>query len=61
MTIILGDCVTKNEFQSLCGKYLIDVGIALENPNIQGLLFWEPHMDKKEVLFEIEETFKNEF
>jgi len=61
MTIILGDCITKNEFQSLCGKYLIDVGIALENPNIQGLLFWKPHMDKKEVLFEIEEILKGEF
>jgi len=53
--------ISRNEFQSLCGKYLIDVGIALENPNIQGFLFWEPHMDKKEVLFKIEETLKNEF
>ena len=61
MTIILGDCVTKNEFQSLCGKYLIDVGIALENSSIQNLLFWEPHMDKKEVLFEIEELLREEF
>ena len=61
MTIILGDCVSKNEFQSLCGKYLIDFRIALENPNIQGLLFWEPHMDKKTVLLEIEELLKEEF
>jgi len=61
MTIILGDCVTKNEFQSLCGQHLIDVGVALENPNIQELLFWQPHMDKKSVLFGIEEILKEEF
>ena len=61
MTIILGDCVTKKEFQSLCGKYLIDVGVALEHPYIQSFLFYEPLMDKKEVLFEIEEVLKNEF
>ena len=57
----LGDCVTKYDFQSLCGKYLIDVGLALENQKITQLLCSFSFMDKKSILFEIEEILKNEF
>ena len=61
MTIKLGYPITKNEFQSLCGKYLIDVGIALENQKITQLLCSFSFMDKKSILFEIEEILKGEF
>jgi len=30
--------MTANQFQSLCGKYLIDVGIALESQELKQLL-----------------------
>tara|TARA_R100001530_G_scaffold17508_1_gene15163 strand:+ start:385 stop:525 length:141 start_codon:yes stop_codon:yes gene_type:complete len=30
--------MTSTQFQILCGKYLIDVGIALENENILNAL-----------------------
>ena len=30
--------MTSTQFQTLCGKYLIDVGIALENENILNAL-----------------------
>ena len=55
--------ISKNEFQSLCGKHLIDVGIALENPNIQGLLFFTKvtKKNKDEILWELEQTLKEEF
>ena len=61
MTKKLGYPITKNEFQSLCGKYLIDIGIALENQKITQLLCAFSFMDKKSILFEIEEILKNEF
>ena len=33
-----GKTMTSNQFQSLCGKYLIDVGIALESQELKQLL-----------------------
>ena len=55
--------ITKNEFQSLCGKYLIDVGVALEHPYIVHCLKNLPTSgyEKEEILFEIEETLRDEF
>ena len=58
-----GNIITNFELQSLCGKYLIDFGIALENDNVMDLL-GSPiftQNDKKTVLFEIEEILKEEF
>ena len=57
--------VTKYDFQSLCGKYLIDVGVALENPFIMSCLAnqtpRQTKEEKEEILFDIEETLRDEF
>jgi len=55
--------MTKFDFYALCGKYLIDVNVALENDEIMDLL-GSPiftQNDKQSVLFDIEEILKNEF
>jgi len=49
----------------LCGKYLIDVGVALENPFIMSCLAnqtpRQTKEEKEEILFDIEETLRDEF
>ncbi len=46
--------MTGSQFQTLCGKYLIDVGIALENENIIHAL-----REKNDA--EVERILKEEF
>ena len=42
--------MSKLEFMSLCGKYLIDVNIALENDNIREALINKDDEKVKELL-----------
>ena len=55
--------ITATEFQILCGKYLIDHGVALENDYIMCLLqnMNFSKLDKDTVLFDLENTLKEEF
>tara|TARA_B110000285_G_scaffold145804_1_gene162798 strand:+ start:701 stop:880 length:180 start_codon:yes stop_codon:yes gene_type:complete len=55
--------ITPFDFQSLCGKYLIDMGVALEHPYIMSCLKQLPKSksEKQEILMDIEETLKEEF
>ena len=55
--------MNKFDFYALCGKYLIDVGVALEHPYIVHCLKNLPTSgyEKEEILFEIEETLRVEF
>ena len=57
--------ISYDEFQSLCGKYLIDVGVALEHPFIMSCLSNQTRRqtknEKEEILFDIEETLRDEF
>lgn len=45
-----GEKMSKLEFMSLCGKYLIDVNIALENDNIREALINKDDEKVKELL-----------
>lgn len=58
-----GNMISNANFQALCGKYLIDVNVALENDEIMDLLSSPifTQNDKKEVLFDIEQILKEEF
>jgi hypothetical protein len=55
--------ITATEFKILCGKYLIDHGVALENDYIMCLLqnMNFSKLDKDAVLFDLENTLKEEF
>jgi len=55
--------ITPFEFKSLCGKYLIDVGVALEHPYIMSCLKQWPKSksEKEDLLASIENTLSEEF
>ena len=44
--------MTSTQFQILCGKYLIDVGIALENENILNALRNKDDEEVERILME---------
>jgi hypothetical protein len=58
-----GNIISSANLQALCGKYLIDVDVALENDEIMDLLMLPifTQSDKKSVLFDIEEILKEQF